>query len=150
MWIVVSTLLLALLALVSFRLFLSWHVKNRQHLNSVRTLVVLGSGGHTSEMLGFLQTLPIHKYSPRCYIVAATDKGSATKAVAFEQQLPSNTSQYSIEHITRSREVGQSYLTSVLTTSKALMHAVTLLNRQRPQLVSAHYEYIRNVVRHLT
>lgn len=47
------------------------------------TMLVLGSGGHTAELLPFIDLLP-SAYSPRIYIVAATDKLSGQKAEATE------------------------------------------------------------------
>ena len=44
-----------------------------------RTLIVLGSGGHTTEMLRLIDVLPIETYSPRYYFVANTDKMSIKK-----------------------------------------------------------------------
>ncbi|CAI5521994.1 unnamed protein product, partial [Closterium sp. Naga37s-1] len=99
--------------------------------------------GHTAEMLCLVGALDHGRYSPRCYIAAATDAISLPKARQLEQALaqqeapapalpvppPSYLSVY------RSREVGQSYLTSVLTTIAATLHAMLLVARVRPQLV---------------
>ncbi|PSC74694.1 UDP-N-acetylglucosamine transferase subunit ALG14-like protein [Micractinium conductrix] len=51
---------------------------------TVRTLVVLGSGGHTAEMLALLGGFDLSIYTPRCYVVAATDAMGPRKAAAFE------------------------------------------------------------------
>lgn len=97
-------------------------------------------------------------YTPRCYVVAATDKMSGSKALAKEgewassgaggpsSRLRSAGSQQAgageasagatVLVIPRSREVGQSYLTSVFTTLRSLAHAAGLVLQQRPQLVS--------------
>ncbi|CAI5998793.1 unnamed protein product [Closterium sp. NIES-65] len=100
------------------------------------------SWGHTAEMLCLVGALDHGRYSPRCYIAAATDAISLPKARQLEQALaqeapapalpvppPSYLSVY------RSREVGQSYLTSVLTTIAATLHAMLLVARVRPQLL---------------
>lgn len=50
----------------------------------VRTMIVLGSGGHTAEMLKLLPKFNLHIYRPRSYVVAATDRLSADKARALE------------------------------------------------------------------
>ena len=44
------------------------------------TLIILGSGGHTSEMLKMTSALNKDKYQPRTYIRADTDKLSEVKA----------------------------------------------------------------------
>lgn len=47
------------------------------HLDSV-------SGGHTSEMLKLMMSMDLEFYSPRCYIVAESDRHSTEKAQQFE------------------------------------------------------------------
>ena len=34
------------------------------------TVIVLGSGGHTTEMLHLLSALPLARYTPRTYVIA--------------------------------------------------------------------------------
>lgn len=91
-------------------------VRRRRSTHPVSTMVVLGSGepgfcifkdgpqrhrsapgysrmmfahagGHTAEMLKLLGSLQPEQYTPRRYVVAATDAMGAAKAQAFEQQL---------------------------------------------------------------
>ena len=45
------------------------------------------AGGHTAEMLALLQAMDAKKYSPRQYVVAATDRMGVKKAKAFEDTL---------------------------------------------------------------
>ncbi|KAI9671862.1 MAG: UDP-N-acetylglucosamine transferase subunit [Alyxoria varia] len=52
-----------------------------------RLLVVLGSGGHTTEMLMMLDGLETHKYTHRSYVVSSGDSFSSKKALAFEEEL---------------------------------------------------------------
>lgn len=52
-----------------------------------RILVVLGSGGHTHEMLALLRDLDTRKYVHRTYVVSSGDDFSAQRAVAFEAEL---------------------------------------------------------------
>ena len=42
------------------------------------------AGGHTAEMLALTARLDRERYSPRCYVVAATDRMGAAKAEAAE------------------------------------------------------------------
>ncbi|KAF9626428.1 hypothetical protein IFM89_033247 [Coptis chinensis] len=51
------------------------------------TLIVLGSGGHTAEMLNLLSELQKDKFVPRIYIAASTDNMSLQKAQALETSL---------------------------------------------------------------
>lgn len=59
----------------------------RARLNTARVLVVLGSGGHTHEMLALLRNLDTRKYTHRTYVVSSGDAFSAQRAVAFEKGL---------------------------------------------------------------
>lgn len=49
-----------------------------------RTAVVLGSGGHTSEMMRIMEGINLKHYTPRLYVVASGDKMSLEKVRAFE------------------------------------------------------------------
>ncbi|KAG5565180.1 hypothetical protein RHGRI_001170 [Rhododendron griersonianum] len=51
------------------------------------TLIVLGSGGHTAEMLNLLSVLHTDSFTPRLYIAAATDNMSLQKARLFESSV---------------------------------------------------------------
>nr|GEX57831.1 UDP-N-acetylglucosamine transferase subunit ALG14 [Tanacetum cinerariifolium] len=54
---------------------------SQKHLS---TLVVLGSGGHTAEMINLLSVMQKDRFAPRFYIAAATDNMSLQKARVFE------------------------------------------------------------------
>ncbi|EFJ41508.1 hypothetical protein VOLCADRAFT_98502 [Volvox carteri f. nagariensis] len=102
-----------------------------------KTLIVLGSGGHSAEMLMLLDKMDKARYSPRSYVVAATDRMSGPKALARERiwQNEDSPTGFNIHHIPRSREVGQSYVTSVITTLYSLVFAFVLVLREVPDLV---------------
>ncbi|EXB45757.1 hypothetical protein L484_003841 [Morus notabilis] len=107
-----------------------------------RTLIVLGSGGHTAEMLNLLAVLQKERFAPRYYIAAATDNMSLEKARSFENSLASETGHKLVGtlqfmQIYRSREVGQSYITSVWTTLVAMAHSLWLMIRVRPEVIIA-------------
>ena len=101
----------------------------------LKTMVVLGSGGHTAEMLGLMRALvPTRLYAPRTYVIATTDHTSAHRVQAFEAEHQTDET-VAYARLPRAREVGQSYATSVLTTVHAMLHAMALVLRQRPALV---------------
>ena len=52
---------------------------------TVKTLVILGSGGHTVEMLKMVDALDPKKYNPRIYVVADTDEISHKKLLEVEK-----------------------------------------------------------------
>jgi hypothetical protein len=98
----------------------------------LKTLVVLGSGGHTTEMLHLLKHLnTADHYTPISYVVATTDTTSLRRVEAFGGRIRPD----HIYKIPRSREVGQSYLSSVVTTLYSFVHAIVLVVWIRPGLV---------------
>lgn len=90
-------------------------------------------------MINLLLVLRKERFTPRFYIAAATDNMSLQKARVVENSLAdsSETKGLSAEfmQIYRSREVGQSYVTSVWTTLVAIAHALWLMIKIRPQVV---------------
>lgn len=102
----------------------------------VSLLVVAGSGGHTTEILRLLGSLS-QAYSPRHYVLADSDKMSEEKIRSFEQNrakiFPS--SLFTLHRIPRSREVRQSWSSSVLTTLHSMFYSFPLAFRLQPDVV---------------
>eukprot|EP00890_Picochlorum_soloecismus_P000684 jgi/Picsp_1/1616/NSC_05094-R1_udp-n-acetylglucosamine transferase subunit alg14 homolog len=156
MWSVVGLWGLALLILVRIalecriRLISGFHqmknlTKKNHRSRHLPTMIVLGSGGHTAEMLTLAKSIipgNAGYYSPRRYVVAATDSMSSAKAVRFEEEIEMNhgqdSSRYSIRAIPRSREVGQSFLTSAFTTTWAAINAALAVMLFQPRLLLAN------------
>lgn len=93
-------------------------------------------------MLALLKSpsFDLRTYSPRRYIVAATDAMSGQKAFTFElaqaqAHFPTPNPPPSITSIPRSREVGQSFITSIWTTLYAALHAVRAVVVFQPDLI---------------
>eukprot|EP00977_Amphora_coffeiformis_P001399 scaffold287_cov173-Amphora_coffeaeformis.AAC.13 len=97
----------------------------------LKTLVVLGSGGHTSEMIQLIRNLPTERYHPLVFVKAATDSTSLGRLQAAKLSTSSTT----MHEIPRAREVGQSYLSSIYSTLHAFCFAVQLVAKLRPDLV---------------
>ena len=99
----------------------------------IKTLVVLGSGGHTAEMLRLITDFDFERYTPLTLVTAATDTTSRAKA---ERELPRaalSTARWA--EIPRAREVGQSFGSSVPSTLRALFACVHLIWTAAPELV---------------
>lgn len=105
--------------------------KSREKPCPTKTMIILGSGGHTAEMLRIVRHLNVKNYSPRVYIHARTDKLSAEKV----RDLEDSNKDYKIVEIYRSREVRQSYFTSVWTTVFATLNCFPVLWRENPKLI---------------
>ncbi|XP_045159645.2 UDP-N-acetylglucosamine transferase subunit ALG14 homolog [Mercenaria mercenaria] len=94
-------------------------------------LAVIGSGGHTKELLSLIEHLG-EKYQPRYYIMANTDKMSEEKVQGLES---SKHNKYKIYKIPRSREVQQSWITTVLSTLYASLYTFPLVFKIRPDII---------------
>jgi beta-1,4-N-acetylglucosaminyltransferase len=104
-----------------------------------RTLIVLGSGGHTAEMLRLLGGMNLHNYTPRVYVVAEGDKMSVDKVEKFESTASNSTlgltAAASIRKVPRARQVMQSYITSVFSTLVAVLYSLPIVWSAYPDLV---------------
>lgn len=112
------------------------HVTPRQSLG---LLIVAGSGGHTTEILRLVGSLS-SAYSPRHYVIAESDEMSAKKIRSLELTRAQNNSTtehtaYYLHRIPRSRDVGQSWLSSAFTTLYSMWFSFPLVHRIKPDLV---------------
>ncbi|XP_068438268.1 UDP-N-acetylglucosamine transferase subunit ALG14 [Clinocottus analis] len=136
----VGAVLALLLLCLSFIIRLYYVVKTGSSYKPgtggpVAVLVVAGSGGHTTEILRLMECLSA-AYSPRHYVIADTDGMSEEKICTFENSKHSDSeSQFTICRIPRSREVHQSWNSSVLSTLDALRYSLPLVFRLRPDMV---------------
>jgi beta-1,4-N-acetylglucosaminyltransferase len=95
--------------------------------------VVLGSGGHTGEMLRLLDSVKLSVATPRLYLAADTDNHSIKKAHAFERRHDSADTDYTVRTLPRAREVHQSWITTVWTTLVAIIAALRLVWSTQPR-----------------
>jgi beta-1,4-N-acetylglucosaminyltransferase len=116
-----------------------------------KTMVVLGSGGHTSEMMRLIDELDPTMYGPMVYVIADTDNTSLTRLRGHiakrtggcersDGENPTTHASCALEvhRLPRAREVHQSYATSVLTTLHSFASTLALLVRVRPDLIIAN------------
>lgn len=126
-----------LLTMFILRIFVTLRSKNKPgQKGSVSVLVVAGSGGHTTEIIRLMGALS-QSYNPRHYVIADTDKMSEDKIRAFEseREKTGSASQFTLHRIPRSREVRQSWSSSVLTSLSSLLSSVPLVFRLQPDVV---------------
>uniref|UniRef100_A0A1I8AF94 UDP-N-acetylglucosamine transferase subunit ALG14 n=1 Tax=Steinernema glaseri TaxID=37863 RepID=A0A1I8AF94_9BILA len=118
---------------VPYRAFLRRHQRNAKFGGKrIRLCAVMGSGGHTTEMLLVLDELK-ECCSDRFYVIAETDSMSERKVLEFEKD--SSDGKYEILKIPRSREVGQSYFTSIFSTLRSILAAFRIVWTTRPDVV---------------
>ena len=125
-------LVVCLVVALAVRLWQVWPRLSSSFLPTARksgsfgpVLFVLGSGGHTAELLPVASSLG-DSASPKVFVAA--EERSLERAKALEKNA-------SFVQIPRARAVGQSYLTSVATTLWALLFSVATVLRFRPRLV---------------
>ncbi|XP_023243303.1 UDP-N-acetylglucosamine transferase subunit ALG14 homolog [Centruroides sculpturatus] len=102
-----------------------------------KLMVVMGSGGHTYEMVQLIARLN-EKYTPIVYIIAETDVNSEKKVhelETFKMIVKQGEGSYLIEKIPRSRELHQSWLSSVATTLYAIIYSIPLVLKHQPDLI---------------
>lgn len=123
-----------------------WKRDKKKRVKQCDAVVVLGSGGHTTEMLKLIANLPRNIYKKMTFIVADTDHTSIKQLhnqyVSISLVYPTNGSHFQslqssdrVIQIPRSREVGQSWISTLGTTLYALYHAFCLMSRSMPDVV---------------
>ena len=133
--------LLVLLALANVALWIARAAtrafdKSALRGRRARALVVLGSGGHTAEMLRILRDArTLDRLDVAAYVVASTDAQSADRALAFERSRRGARGEARVLTIGRAREVGQRWTTSAATTARACAAALAIVARVNPDVV---------------
>ncbi|CAG8498048.1 1515_t:CDS:2 [Paraglomus occultum] len=102
-----------------------------------KSCIVLGSGGHTMEMLQLLKGLDYAtKYRPRLYIVSSNDTLSVKKVQDLETAKGGAEGEdYRIVRIPRARHVGESWLTTPFSVAKALIASTKVVLWETPDLI---------------
>lgn len=98
----------------------------------VKTLVYFGSGGHTTEMMRLIERLDTRRYQPIVFAMGHTDITSQAKVRAGNLAIEPSARWF---RLYRSREVKQSWTTTVFTTAWSCVQALYMVYRQRPQLL---------------
>lgn len=99
-------------------------------------MIILGSGGHTGEMLLMLNKLDLKKFKQIYFVHAHNDTNSSIKAkeklnLSDKENLPP----VYFMKVYRSRNVGQSFKSSIFTTFISLIHSLYIIFICRPNLV---------------
>ncbi|SLM40404.1 Oligosaccharide biosynthesis protein Alg14-like [Lasallia pustulata] len=117
---------------------------SRKRGTPTRLLIILGSGGHTAEMLSLLRDLDPASYTHRSYVISAGDDFSARKAAEFEEGLRERARQrallaadreaneerwdtYDIAVVPRARKIHQSLLTTPFSALRCLFACFAIL-----------------------
>ncbi len=98
-------------------------------------MVVMGSGGHTSEMIALLSQLNFNSNnlkSSKIHFITSSDDILSQEKV--KQNFKSITD-CNLMTIRRSRSVGQNYLTSIVTTIKSFIDCLIVCYKLSPELI---------------
>jgi len=108
--------------------------RKRRHETSetLRTVVIWGSGGHTTEMIQLLTNLNFKKYAPMYFITCHSDITSKNKILSANLSIEKNAIW---SKIYRSREVKQSWMSTIFTTVYSLIQSFILIVRIKPHLI---------------
>ncbi|BFZ55805.1 UDP-N-acetylglucosamine transferase subunit [Savitreella phatthalungensis] len=105
------------------------------HKHDTPTLVVvLGSGGHTAEMMRMLHTMDLAKFNRRLYYITSGDGLSAERANRLESGLAGK-GKYDIFVLPRARMVKQSWLSTPFTTCQSAIACLRRISQDKPDLV---------------
>ncbi|XP_076811987.1 UDP-N-acetylglucosamine transferase subunit ALG14-like [Clavelina lepadiformis] len=108
---------------------------NPPRSKKITVLAIAGSGGHTTELVRLMSKLPSN-FNPRFYVVATTDNMSEKKLTELEHKRNSVYGKdYHILKIPRSREVAQSWLSTIYTTFIATIYSFPVLWNSKPDLI---------------
>ena len=137
MLMVTISLFLLILSRLYYLMFLKKNTTIKERVTPAKTFIVLGSGGHTAEMIKLLSGMTLKNFSPRIYIAANTDKMSEEKIKAFESSYnpDSGKESFEVRRISRARNVRQSWLSTPLTTAWSIIKTMLLVLRNQPDLI---------------
>ena len=97
-------------------------------------MIILGSGGHTGEILLMLKKLDLKLFSDVYFLHAHNDNTSKIKVGEILDL--KDCDNYKFVTVYRSRNVGQSFKSSIFTTIISLFHSLYILLITRPNLVN--------------
>ena len=146
-----ATLALLALPLVLYRLWIVLDPKRSkpdrhqrpQDASESKThlLVILGSGGHTAEMVAMLERAVSEKdgkrrldwndYSYRTWVMGSGDSISAQRAKEFEDMAGSDPYSYNVVTVPRAREIHQPLYTAPISSLRCMHACVDLLLRPK-------------------
>ena len=125
-WSVIVVLILAFI----YRFYTSLPENSKKKItkkDNIKVMCVLGSGGHTGEMMPLIDAL--HKtnhYKPITFVSADSDKLSLLHPLIPEESIKRT--------IPRARNVGQSFFSSIFTTINSIFASLSLIS-EKPDLL---------------
>ncbi|KAJ2494959.1 metalloprotease, partial [Coemansia sp. RSA 2052] len=97
--------------------------------------IVLGSGGHTAEMVRLLSGVDLDRYNRRLYIVGDSDVLSLDQIGVLESGRDGEREEYFVGRVPRSRRVGQPWLTTPMSVLQCFRQVIRLMYQHFPDAV---------------
>ncbi|KAK9332521.1 oligosaccharide biosynthesis protein Alg14 like-domain-containing protein [Lipomyces starkeyi] len=137
---------LGIVAVLVTALVKSYALPPEKHRHGASAMFVLGSGGHTTELLGIVGQLDFALYPIRTYVSFSGDRLSTVRALQLEKDKSSTTSssvsssgrrQSKVQtlELPRARNVGQSYFTSIFTSAACGLECLFAVVKVQPDIV---------------
>ncbi|KAK9433180.1 oligosaccharide biosynthesis protein Alg14 like-domain-containing protein [Lipomyces doorenjongii] len=141
---------LGILAVLVTALVKSYALPPKKHRHGASAMFVLGSGGHTTELLGIVSQLDFALYPIRTYVSFSGDMLSTVRALQLEKEMSSRSSssaspppsssgrrQGKVQtlELPRARNVGQSYFTSIFTSAVCGLECIFAVVKVQPDIV---------------
>ena len=98
-------------------------------------MIILGSGGHTGEILLMIKKLDFNKFSSCFFVLSHNDKNSENKTRESLDLNNYKNTKFQFIKIYRARNVGQSFISSIPTTFYSLIQSFFILLKTRPNMV---------------
>lgn len=139
----ILTISIVIVATLATRLFLIvYHTKmafrppTKPQNQKANLLVVLGSGGHTGEMLALMSKLNMSKYNSITFVhgIGDTLSLSRVKTYCSSRIIPSQTKVHLVG-VKRARSVHQTWLSSIYTSTVCLAQCFQVVYAAQPDLV---------------
>lgn len=129
LWSTLVTIFVFRITYLIFKIYTTECIMQKE--NSMRTLLCIGSGGHTTELLRFAGNLNCNKYQPRLYVLADNDVTSEAKI----KQTENGHQNHSFKRIPRARNVNQSFISSIITSIYAAFYTVPIVYTFNPNVI---------------
>lgn len=105
-----------------------------QGLAGPHLMVLLGSGGHTGEMLRLLKDLDLAKYSRRTWVHYPEDAISLKRAVEFDES-KCNSGKCVNKEMIRARDVGQGWISTVFSSLESIKSCISIVTHPPPDVL---------------
>ncbi len=100
---------------------------NVKEMEKGKIIILLGSGGHTGEMIRLLESINFKTFNKKIYLYSTGDTTSINKIIKFEKSInKNNIENYDLIQVKRARMIGQSYISTIFTTFQSILNCIKI------------------------